>query len=331
MDIKIQCRCGQKIAFDVEPENGEMPCPLPCPSCDADCTGMANEQIREQLAAQKPVAPAPVVPSAEGAPRMRISVSPAAHPPTPPSEGAAPVAAEAPQTPAASGRPKPVPLPAPPTGPARGADGEATVGVFLLGTVGVFGGAIVGLILWFLIAKMGLNLRILAVLVGAGAGLGARVFCREGDKSLGGVAAVIAVIGMFIGGPLILDQKLRIPDEILREAYQGSVETAKRIVAEIPNRTDAEITKYLAKEAGGAQEVTPEDISAFREDDDFKYARELASGKRSYETYAAAFRRDEDKVHKEVGGAIAGFGAMRMLSLWLIGLVGGTAYKIAAG
>jgi len=200
-----------------------------------------------------------------------------------------------------------------------------------MGTVGVFGGAIVGLILWFLIAKMGLNLRILAVLVGAGAGLGARVFCREGDKSLGGVAAVIAVIGMFIGGPMILDQKLRIPDEILREAYQGSVETAKRIVAEIPNRTDAEIAKYLAKEAGGAQEVTPEDISEFREDDDFKYARELASGKRSYETYAAAFRKDEDKVHKEVGGAIAGFGAMRMLSLWLIGLVGGTAYKIAAG
>ena len=56
---------------------------------------------------------------------------------------------------------------------------------------------------------MGLNLRILAVLVGAGAGLGARAFCREGDKSLGGVAAVIAVIGMFIGGPLILVTRKR--------------------------------------------------------------------------------------------------------------------------
>ena len=32
MNLKIECPCGQKIAFEVEPENGAMPCELPCPS-----------------------------------------------------------------------------------------------------------------------------------------------------------------------------------------------------------------------------------------------------------------------------------------------------------
>lgn len=50
--IKIQCSCGQKYAFDVEPINGRMPQVVNCPVCGADGTAAANEIIARQLSAQ---------------------------------------------------------------------------------------------------------------------------------------------------------------------------------------------------------------------------------------------------------------------------------------
>ena len=70
-----------------------------------------------------------------------------------------------------------------------------------------------------------------------------------GYKSLGGVAAVVAVVGMFIVGPLILDQKLRLSDADVREYCSREVKTSKKTVAATPSGTDAEISKHLAKEA----------------------------------------------------------------------------------
>jgi len=329
MDIKIQCACGQKIAFDVEPENGAMPCSLPCPACAADVTALANDVIRQQLPPPAPASPAGATPAA---PRVRVAMAAAAHSPTPSAAeqpAAAPEPASAPKAAPSGGRSRAVEAPAPQA--ARGADDGATASVFLMGTVGVLGGAVAGLIVWFLLAKLGLSLKILAVLVGAGAGLGARVFCREGDNALGGVAAVIAVIGMFIGGPLILDQRLRFTDKELREFYDESVAEAKQIVAAIPKGTDDEISKYLAGSAEAGEPVTPEDIQEFRKSDEYRWAKDLASGKRTYATHAAWMRQNEDELHKKLGGAIAGFGAVSMLRIWLIALVGGTAYKLAAG
>jgi hypothetical protein len=46
--ITIQCPCGQKFAFDVEPVNGRMPVSVACPACGADGTNAANEQIQLQ-------------------------------------------------------------------------------------------------------------------------------------------------------------------------------------------------------------------------------------------------------------------------------------------
>jgi len=57
MLIKVQCTCGQKYAFDVEPLNGRMPQPVKCPVCGADGTAAANEIIARKLAV--PVAPRP--------------------------------------------------------------------------------------------------------------------------------------------------------------------------------------------------------------------------------------------------------------------------------
>jgi outer membrane protein assembly factor BamB len=36
MEIKLQCYCGTKFAFDVEPVNGQMPWQVRCPHCRAD-------------------------------------------------------------------------------------------------------------------------------------------------------------------------------------------------------------------------------------------------------------------------------------------------------
>lgn len=320
MDIKIHCACGQNISFDVEPENGAMPCPLACPACQADVTPLANQQIQQQLT------PAPATAPSTGGFKLRVA-APAAHAPAAAAGTETPSQPTPPPAPTPSGRPRASQPPPPP--PSEG-DGEASAGTLLLGTVGIFGGTLVGLLVWLLIANIGLHLKVVAVVVGAGAGLGARVFCREGDKSLGGIAALIAVIGMFMGGPMILDQRLRIKDDTMREVFDLAVQEAKDTVAKVPNGTDAEIIKYLSEDDGGATEVTADDIKEFREVD-LKEARDLASGKTTFQAFTADVRKMESEIKKEMSGTIAGAGALRLLSVWLIGLVAGTAYKIASG
>jgi len=66
--VKVQCGCGQKYAFDVEPVGGRMPSPVACPVCAADGTGAANEIIARSLAASTPIA-------AAYAPRLTMPVA----------------------------------------------------------------------------------------------------------------------------------------------------------------------------------------------------------------------------------------------------------------
>lgn len=53
--IKIDCECGQRYAFEVEPLNGKMPSAVTCPCCGADGTPAANDSISRQLFPTKPV------------------------------------------------------------------------------------------------------------------------------------------------------------------------------------------------------------------------------------------------------------------------------------
>ena len=73
MTIKLQCNCGSKYAFDVEPENNRMPFPVQCPSCGADGTEAANKIIAEAAAASTP-----------SSPKLRVSMAKAASPEAPP-------------------------------------------------------------------------------------------------------------------------------------------------------------------------------------------------------------------------------------------------------
>jgi hypothetical protein len=89
MQIKLLCNCGTKFTFDVEPVDGRMPTLALCPSCQVDCTEVADAYIAQVLSAAV-VAPAPVsVPIIRSAPAPAPVTAPAP-PPPPPSIPAAP-------------------------------------------------------------------------------------------------------------------------------------------------------------------------------------------------------------------------------------------------
>lgn len=67
--IKIQCSCGQRYSFDVEPIDGHMPGAIACPACGAEGTGAANDYIAQNASAQPAVVAAPAA-----APVARVRV-----------------------------------------------------------------------------------------------------------------------------------------------------------------------------------------------------------------------------------------------------------------
>jgi hypothetical protein len=54
--IKIQCGCGQRYAFEVEPVSGRMPAAVACPRCGVDGTTAANTVLTQHFAAQPAMA-----------------------------------------------------------------------------------------------------------------------------------------------------------------------------------------------------------------------------------------------------------------------------------
>ena len=182
MEIKVVCECGQKYAFDVEPQNGAMPGPVSCPVCGKDGTGFANQQISQKLAAS---AAATVIAS-----------------------NIAPVAGNAPgnlriNRPSHSVESSPAPAVAPPPLPSRPKAGISSTGSAMvaqptnnlgLGILGAILGAAVGAGLmygFFLMTEF--KFPLFGVGIGALTGLGARLCYRGTDSTLGGIAAAIAL------------------------------------------------------------------------------------------------------------------------------------------
>ncbi|MCD6049002.1 MAG: hypothetical protein K0Q55_405 [Verrucomicrobia bacterium] len=50
LELKIQCACGARFAFEVQPVHGRMPSTVACPRCGCDHTEDANLQIARSLA-----------------------------------------------------------------------------------------------------------------------------------------------------------------------------------------------------------------------------------------------------------------------------------------
>src|SRR5204863_3849951 len=78
--VKVECDCGQRYAFDVEPVHGRMPAPVACPVCGADGTGKANAV----LAQSSPPAPFVAVARPAVSVAAAVPVAVAAVPRTPP-------------------------------------------------------------------------------------------------------------------------------------------------------------------------------------------------------------------------------------------------------
>ena len=296
IELKVQCDCGQKYKFDVEPVNGQMPFTVACPICGADGTEKANgllQQLLPEPEAQSLVPPVPVAVQ----PRLRISSSAPATLPSSPAPMAPTSAAVLP----------------PPIGAVRAAApmagkknrGQPSFGLGLLG--GVLG-ALVGTLIYFLIFKYtGFRIKLLAVGVGALAGWGAEFLGRgEGSKELGGITAVFVLAGI-IGAQYLVAMSWwheNVPSGVFNSAYTNRVIEAKAAVKAVPTGSDEEIRDYLARELAkedgepGAKPdpaaITREDVKEFREKDLPEF-QDLASGKMTHEQYNAIHAIDSVK------------------------------------
>ena len=83
--IKIQCECGQRYAFEIEPVDGRMPSPIACPGCGADGTAAANAIIAQDVTAQPEVAATTNAPLRVAVPArpVQLAATPAATRPAP--------------------------------------------------------------------------------------------------------------------------------------------------------------------------------------------------------------------------------------------------------
>ncbi len=59
--VKIFCACGQKYAFDVQPDDSRMPVPVACPVCGRDGTPDANQFLAKILKGKTQPLPPPKI------------------------------------------------------------------------------------------------------------------------------------------------------------------------------------------------------------------------------------------------------------------------------
>jgi hypothetical protein len=348
IELKVQCDCGQKYKFDVEPVNGRMPFTVACPVCGADGTEKANALIQQlpqyQTAQPAPVSPAPV--TAPGQPKLRLSQStqespsPTAPPPISPMAG---VAASAPPPITGIARPAPV--------KASRASGKPPS--FAKGLLGALIGASVGAIIYFAIFKITgpffLLRYVLALGVGGLAGWSANFLGNgEGSKELGGLAAVFTVVGILAAQYFLTLQMWGSNEDVnnIKQAiedggYAARVKEAKEVVKAIPTGSDAEIRVYLARqqidegEAPKLDTISNDEVKQFRETELTNY-EDLAGGKLTKEAFWAKNGFDPKEAKKLINtGETAAGGLVAIVAVFKAGIIAmiagaALAYKLSA-
>jgi hypothetical protein len=296
-ELKVECDCGQRYKFDVEPVNGRMPFIVNCPACGTDGTEKANVLLQQTAAS--PIAPIP-------APISQVPETPGVPPVTVPTAGTRlRVNLSAPRTPGAA---PPGIAPPPPIAPLGGVPALATAADsggpakkpnFWMGMVGAFLGALVGAGVAFLFFKLtGIRFRLLAevgsLAVGYLAGAGAAFLGKgEGSKELAGIAAIFALAGIiaaqyFTAMSWYHDMGLGSTDS----AYTSSVKESKDVIKQIPTGSDSEIRAYLVKQAvddgddDDAKSVSDADVKDFKQNQ-LPEDQALASGQMTEAQYDA--------------------------------------------
>jgi hypothetical protein len=351
MEIKIQCDCGQRYKFDVEPVNGHMPFTVNCPICGLDGTAKANGMLQQVLGISGlppsgiPVAP-PVAAAtasafatsqAASAGPARLRLSKAKEP-----ETAAPALSEAPAT--APTRPAPIGH-APQRAPVLVEGTSGRKPSFALGLLGALIGVVTGSLIYFAIFNYtGFRFKLLAVGVGYLTGLGAELLGRkEGSKELGMIAATLTLAGIVSAQYFVarnwwqsgMDTK---PD---KSAYETSVAEAKKVVTAVPTGSDQEIRVFLAKEDADPDEkpdpqsVSEEDVKAFRETT-LPEMRDLASGKITKEQFDKKIQAEEAQTKDEKDAEEGTFKAVFLilllskLNLFSLCAAAGLAFKVCS-
>jgi hypothetical protein len=308
MEIKVECACGQRFKFDVEPVNGQMPYEVKCPVCGTDGTAQANVLIGQKLAQES----APSAPPPAPAPPAGLRIN---RPHTPPAP--APVAAVA-TTPA---RMSPL---SPPTTPKSDQPGD---GGFLKGVAGALIGSLVGMVGWFLLIKAtGYEIGYVAWGVGAITGLGARVVGAEGSAKLGllaGLFAFVAIIGgQYLALKSIAEKEF---DKIAMISYQEQLDNANAAVA---LNTVEETKAYIAKQDEvNVSEVTDERLKEFREKE-LPKLRDLIAGKPSKAEFVNRMNVFKNSFRVQFAMLKESVGLFTLLWIFL-GV--GSAYKLGAG
>lgn len=326
LEIKVQCDCGQKYKFDIEPLNGRMPYAVRCPLCGLDGTAKAGVVLEQSLSGPPAsMSPAPPPPIAASGPRLRIGT---------PGHSSAPPATS----------PDGPPPPIAPRPFAAGAGGKSVTveatggGNFALGVAGAVAGGIASMLLWFWIYHItGLQLGILALGVGAFTGYGSKWLGRCHSQSMGLITAGCALLCIF-GAQYLKARSLWHTDAAsIDQAYDEELAEAKKLVAEIPNGTDDEIRKYLMEGAAGegekraASQISAEEIKLFREVS-WQRLKDFEGGKPTKAEYV----QERRKLEGEVGGTLVAriiFWVMALGIFNIFYIIAGTglAYKVGIG
>src|SRR6185437_14001367 len=184
IELKVQCDCGQKFKFEVEPINNLMPFTVNCPICGADGTSKANGMLADQVVAPPMMATAGA-PAAVAAPAaLRISAA------APPVVAAPPRMAPA----AAPARPVMRPGMAAAYPAVKDSSGPTNLGLGFLGAL-IGAGVGAGLMYGFF-ALTDIRFPWLGTGVGALTGLGARLLFKGKDSSLGAISAGVAAVAV---------------------------------------------------------------------------------------------------------------------------------------
>lgn len=303
MELKIQCNCGTKFKFEFEPVNGRVPFQVVCPTCKADATEFANDWVAQQLGIPAPAyaaaaEPAPAAPPPTEPGRPKLSIRSSSHAPAAATAVAEPQGAVS--APVAAPAPKRAFIPNSAAYSNLTPADEGLTAKFFYGVAGAAAGTALGCLIWYLIFHFsGVNLRLFALLVGAGGGFGARICSKdEGSSQLGMITCVIVLCGIvFTAYNIGKDRVHGFADKAVNGIFKEQVDYAKRAIQAVPNGSDDEIRAFLAKEESGdsGEKTKPTDIPAheirlFREVR-LEHYKQLVDGKINPRDYPKTFVR----------------------------------------
>ncbi|MCB1125250.1 MAG: hypothetical protein KDM81_02055, partial [Verrucomicrobiae bacterium] len=185
----------------------------------------------------------------------------------------------------------------------------------MMGTVGAVGGALVGMMIWFLLIKAtGYEIGWVAWGVGGLTGFVCRVLGAGYSRTLGFIAAGCAFVAI-LGGEYLATQDAF--NTLLANELEGTYEQHVAFARKAVNlETDDQIRQFLVDQSAEEgfslppETFTDEDIQSFREES-LPELRDLAEGRPPKAEY-------EENLRKEISDAVRGELFKASFSLWTI-------------